>query len=99
MPSLITVDLVAVLAQSGLLLLGPLRSVLIQLARLPGAPSGSGVRDDRRASSSRSGAERFERRRPTCSYPARRCLRRQDFVAQSWPKRRLHDWLNHAAPD
>jgi hypothetical protein len=25
-----------------------------------------------------------------------RCLRRQDFMAHSWPKRRSDDWLNHA---
>jgi hypothetical protein len=24
------------------------------------------------------------------------CPQRQDFVAHSWPKRRLDDWLNHA---
>jgi hypothetical protein len=28
--------------------------------------------------------------------PAWRCPRRRDFVARSWPKRRLDDWLNHA---
>jgi hypothetical protein len=27
-----------------------------------------------------------------------RCLWRQAFVAHSWPKRRLDDWLNHAVP-
>jgi hypothetical protein len=28
--------------------------------------------------------------------PQARCLRRQDFVAHSWSKRRFGDWLNHA---
>ena len=28
--------------------------------------------------------------------PVVRCLWRRDFVAHSWPKRRLDDWLNHA---
>jgi hypothetical protein len=27
-----------------------------------------------------------------------RCPRRQEFVAHSWPKRRLDDWVNDAVP-
>jgi hypothetical protein len=29
------------------------------------------------------------------SRPVRRCPRRQDFAAHSWPERRLDDWLDH----
>jgi hypothetical protein len=29
-------------------------------------------------------------------HPPRRCRRRQDLAAHSWPKRRLEDWFNHA---
>ena len=39
---------------------------------------------------------RRTRRRRHPSRQAQRCLRRQAFVAHSWPKRRLDDWLNHA---
>jgi hypothetical protein len=39
---------------------------------------------------------RNARRRRLPRAPARRCPRRQDSVAHSWPKRRLGDWLNHA---
>ena len=42
---------------------------------------------------------RCARRRPApSSRYSCRGLRGQDFVAHSWPKRRLDDWLNHAAP-